>query len=261
MSKGHITDLKVKLTDGRMHYLATGQGPALVLLHSLGRTAYSWSEVLPALGEKHAVYAIDMMGHGDSDKPSRDYTMEDYGRSVVEFMEAMKLASATLIGNSIGSTIAVIAVANNPQRVDKLVLVGCPFRQTAQERREAIETARTQYDEAGSPLPRSLEDLKQTYVHVNEELRSKVNTERAKAGVWAWKALLALNSYDAAPALAKIACPTLLIFGEKDMLRAKEEVLKALIKGSKLVITPDAGHLPQVDNPTAFLKAVLPFLG
>ena len=60
--------------------------------------------------------------------------------------------------------------------------------------------------------------------------------------------------------MKRVKAQTLVMYGEKDFLRGKEKVLEGTIKDSKLVIIPDAGHLPQVDNPRAFLKIVQPFL-
>ncbi len=256
-----IEDDKIKLPDGRMHYQALGKGPALVLLHSMASSIWSWSTVLEPLAEKHSVYALDTMGQGDSDKPSRDYSIADYANSVVDFMKAKGINKATLIGNSVGAVIAVQMAAANPAIVDKMVLVGCPCRETEEERQQARLTMKTQYDEKGIPLPRSLDDLKLSYAHATPKLQAQVNEDRAKAGVWAWKCAVANNSFDIASALKKVKSTTLLVFGEKDMLRSKEKALQNYLKGSKLVIIPDAGHLPQVDNPKVFLEAVLPFLG
>ena len=88
----------------------------------------------------------------------------------------------------------------------------------------------------------------------------KVNEDRAKAGIWALKCRSTLFSFDIVPALEKVKADTLIVNGEYDMLRSKEETLKRHIKGSKLAIIPGAGHLPQIDNPEAFLEVVLPFL-
>ncbi|MBI2907029.1 MAG: alpha/beta hydrolase [Chloroflexi bacterium] len=261
MSQTKLVDGKVRLADGLMHYVAAGEGAPLVLAHPLGRSVSAWSEVMGVLAEKRAVYAVDIMGHGDSDKPSREYSIADYAWNIVEFMKSMKLDKASLIGNSIGATIVANVAASHPGLVEKLVLVGCPFRKTEQERREGLEMAKPQYDAAGNPLPRTMEDIKPTYVHASPALLDTVNAERDKAGVWCWKAMISLASYDPVPAIAAIRCPTLFVFGEKDLLRAKERALKARAKGSKLAVIPDSGHLPQVDNPKAFLEAVLPFLG
>lgn len=207
------------------------------------------------------MYALDTMGQGDSAKPARDYSIADYANSVVNFMKAKDISKATLVGNSVGAVIAVQIAAANPGKVDKVVLVGCPCRETEEERQQARLTMKTQYDDKGIPLPRSLEDLKQAYAHVTPELLAKANGDRAKAGVWASKCAMSNNSFDIAPALKKVKAVTLVVFGEKDMLRSKEKALQNHIKVSKLVIIPDAGRLPQVDNAKAFLDAVLPFLG
>ena len=212
------------------------------------------------LAKNHTVYALDTMGQGDSDKPSRDYSIEDYATSVVNFMEAKGVSKATLVGNSVGAVFAAQIAASYETKVDKLVLVGCPCFETDEERKEALATSRTSYDDNGIPLPRSLEDLKQHYVHVSTELQAKVNEDRAKAGVWAWKCITALFNFDIMPALKNIKASTLVVFGEKDMLRNKESTLINHIKGSKLAIIPQAGHLPQVDNPNAFSEVVLSFL-
>ncbi len=257
---GKIEDAKIALKDGKMHYLALGKGPAVILLHSMAGSVWSWSKVLEPLAQGHTVYALDTMGQGDSDKPSRDYTMPDYAASVVNFMDAKGISTATLVGNSVGAVFAALVAAAHPGRVKKLVLVGCPCRETEQERKEAMIASKAQYDDMGIPLARSLEDLRQHFVHVSSELQAKVNEDRAKAGVWAWKCSIAMNDFDIVPALKKVRAKTLLIFGERDMLRSKENALKNYIKGSELVIIPNAGHLPQVDNPEAFLEAVQRFL-
>lgn len=256
-----IKDANIRLPDGRMHYQSLGSGSPVVLLHSMGSSVWSWSNVMEPLARKHAVYVLDTMGQGDSDKPSRDYTIKDYADSVLDFMKAKGISKTALIGNSVGAVIAVQVAAANAAMVEKLVLVGCPCRETVQERQEALIAFKTRYDDAGIPLPRSLEDLKEHFVHVSLELQAKVNEDWAKSGVWAWKCSIANSNFDIVPALKRITARTLVVFGEKDMLRAKEKALQSYIKGSKRLVIPDAGHLPQVDNPEAFLSPVKRFLG
>ena len=81
-----IEDAKIELPDGKMHYLSLGRGSPVLLLHSMANSVWSWSKVLEPLAQRHTVYALDTMGQGDSDKPSRDYTIEDYATSAVNFM-------------------------------------------------------------------------------------------------------------------------------------------------------------------------------
>ncbi|MDY7019074.1 MAG: alpha/beta hydrolase [Chloroflexota bacterium] len=256
----NIQDSKIELPDGKMHYLLLGEGSPIVLLHSLASSVWSWAKVLEPLAQKHTVYALDTMGEGDSDKPCRDYTIEDYAQGVIDFMRAKGIIKATLIGNSVGAIFAAVVAVTEPTILEKLILVGCPCRETEQEREDAMAATKASYDDRGIPLPFSLEDLSQYYVHISPELQTKVNEDRAKAGMWAWKCRTAMTNFDIVPVLKKVEAETLLIFGEKDILRDKEKALNNHIRNSKLIIIPDAGHLPQLDNPKTFSEVVETFL-
>jgi pimeloyl-ACP methyl ester carboxylesterase len=259
-TNGKIEDAKVELPDGKMHYQALGEGSPLLLLHPMGTSVYAWSRVMRQLAAGHTVYALDAMGQGDSDKPGKDYTIEEFANAVVNFMKAKSIAKASLVGNSIGAVFAAQVAAVHPDMVDKLVLVGCPCRETEKERQESLASMKTRYDDKGLPFPRTMETLKQSYTRVSAELLAKVNDDLRKVGVWAYKTSLAFNNYDIVTAFKQVKAPTLVIFGERDMLRDKENAIKNYVKGSQLVLIPDAGHLPQMDNPDEFLKVVAPFV-
>lgn len=249
----------IQFEDGKLAYLAGGKGKNLILLHSLNISAESWEKVFGPLSQSHSVYALDMFGHGDSEKPSKNLLIEDYARSVVQFMDRRKIEKAVVCGNSVGALIAVELGAAFPQRAEKLVLVGCPARDPW-ERMERLALSALGFDAQGNPQPLSLADLKMTYAHPTPELAAWFNQLRAKAGVWVKKTMIAISLYDPFPQFSKIKCPTLVLFGDQDVLKEKEkEILKA-IKGAKSVILQDAGHVPQMDQPEAFLKAIDPFL-
>lgn len=249
----------IPLGDGKLAYLAGGKGKNLILLHSLNISADSWEKVFVPLSESHAVYALDMFGHGDSDKPAKNLLIEDYARSVVEFMDRMKIEKAMVCGNSVGALTAVELGAVYPQRFEKLVLVGCPAR-NPWERMERLALSALGFDAQGNPHPVSLTDLKMTFAHPTPELAGWFNQLRAKAGVWVKKTMIAISLYDPFPKFPQIKCPTLIIFGDQDVLKEKEKDILTGIDGSKSVILQDAGHVPQMDQPEAFLKAVIPFL-
>ena len=73
--------LSIKLDEGRVSYLTDGQGSPLLLLHSLGVSSESWSRVIKPMAQSCSVYAWDMMGHGDSDKPPWNFQIEDYAKN------------------------------------------------------------------------------------------------------------------------------------------------------------------------------------
>ncbi len=107
----------------RTHYLVAGEGPPLLLLHGLGASVATWRDNIAALAGKFRVYAIDLPGHGDTDKPrDMDYKMETMSAFLLEFLRIQKLEKVSLIGNSAGGSLGLQFALDHPERIDKLVL-------------------------------------------------------------------------------------------------------------------------------------------
>ena len=255
MKKGTVAAGEVRIS-----YLQEGRGKPLLLLHSMGVSGRAWREVMKPLGQSFAVYAWDMPGHGDSEKPPRWYTIPDYARRAVDFLEALGIKKAAVVGNSIGASIAAEMAAAWPRKVERLVLVGCPGWETVEERLQRLALAGAFLTPEGNPKPYSLKDLGRNWAHPTPQILRWVNRERAKAGLWVMKGMMAVNAYEIPKRLGRISCPTLIVYGSQDMLRDKEGVLRRGIRSSNAVVIPGAGHLPQIEAPQAFLQATLPFL-
>ncbi|MBI2165872.1 MAG: alpha/beta hydrolase [Chloroflexi bacterium] len=259
------TKSSIALKDGKVSYLYEaylyeGRGDTMILLHSMGVHSWSWQPVIPLLARRFVIYGLDMLGHGDSDKPPRDYKISDFAANVIEFMDRVKVRQAHIVGNSIGAIVGTEMAAAYPDRVRTLTLVGGPARGKA-EFRESWAQSASQYDEKGLRKPRTMEDLKGNFTKPTQELLDKMNESMVKAGAWSKKTMEALLDYDLPERFPLIKCPTLILFGERDTaLRQKEQEMLRLIKGSKLVVMPNAGHLPQIDDPPAFVKAVEGFV-
>ncbi|MFC1974665.1 alpha/beta fold hydrolase [Chloroflexota bacterium] len=250
----------VRLKDGGLFYISEGQGEPLVLLHSLGTSSESWHNVIEPLAKKFTVYAVDLMGHGNSGKPNMNYEIYHYAENVIELMDILGISTARVIGNSIGAMISLEMSVSFPQRVVKQVLVGCPASETAWEMMERLMLGALKYDAKGNPKPATMDDLSPFYVHITPETIEWINKLRAKAGLWCKKAHIAIALWDIMPKLPKVSCPTLVVFGDKDPLREKEQVLLRGIRGVKYNLIENAGHVPHIDAPEAFLKPVLEFL-
>ena len=86
-----------------MSYVESGpsDGPAIVLLHGITDSSFSFSRILPLINPRYRVYAIDQRGHGDSDKPESGYTMKDLAADVTAFLDAKRIKKAVVVGSGI----------------------------------------------------------------------------------------------------------------------------------------------------------------
>jgi pimeloyl-ACP methyl ester carboxylesterase len=119
----------VQATGIRTNYLEAGSGDKhVVLVHGSGPgvTAYAnWRGVLPELGKDFHVVAPDMVGFGYSERPEdAKYGLDTWADQTLGVMDALGIEKAHLIGNSFGGAIALRLATKNPDRVDKMVLMG-----------------------------------------------------------------------------------------------------------------------------------------
>lgn len=252
----------VPTPEGHIHFVKKGSGYPLVLLHPLGTSVWAWHAVIDSLSQHYTCYAFDMLGHGESDKPTRHFNLPDYARSVDHACQVLNIHRGHYIGNSVGAVLATEVAASYPDRVDKLVLVGCPVfdARTAPQR---LQDFAGQYDKKGLPRPRSLEELKAatTFANPRPEWVEANNRTRAQAGVWVGKLMESLAYYDIMARLPRIrASATLVMYGEVDRLRDGEELLHNNIVNASKTVLPGLGHIPQIEDPEAFIGALLPFL-
>ncbi|KAB2810919.1 alpha/beta fold hydrolase [Pimelobacter simplex] len=116
----------------RTHYLEAGAGAGrpLVLLHGSGpgvSASANWSGVMPRLAETHHVFAPDLAGFGDTVvEDGVQYDIKLWVRQLVEFLDAVGLESATLVGNSFGGGLSLATALRHADRIDALVLLGTP---------------------------------------------------------------------------------------------------------------------------------------
>lgn len=112
----------IKLSNGfSLRCLRAGRGRPLVLLHTLRTQLDYFQELVPILKSQHQVYALDLPGHGHSSILRTEYTEELFRNSVIEFIQQLKLSDVTLVGESIGGTLALTVSAELQDRVVRAV--------------------------------------------------------------------------------------------------------------------------------------------
>lgn len=114
----------------RTHWIEGGEGPPLVLMHGGGAGADSrgnWEACFPILGQHFRVIAPDMIGFGQTDKPSPDgYVYDQPGRNrhLADFLDALGLTGVAVVGNSMGGATAIGVALDRPDLLSKIVLMG-----------------------------------------------------------------------------------------------------------------------------------------
>src|SRR5581483_2376578 len=92
----------------RTYVKRAGKGSPIILLHGLGASSYSWRSTLPALADKHEVFAMDLPGFGRTDKPRDfDYSFAGFAKWMRAFMDRFEIHKASFAGNSMGGVISL----------------------------------------------------------------------------------------------------------------------------------------------------------
>lgn len=266
---------RTRVDGSEMSYVDIGEGPALVFVHGLGGSWQNWLENLPHFARAHRCIAMDLGGFGASDPVDGDVSMERYARSVAELMEQLGIASAGVIGNSMGGFIALELAIRFPERVERLVLVSAAVLWQEYRHAKPLVTLANATEVVAARVLAEVPDwvLRRPRARtqalrfggiraeVPRELqRELLLTARRTAGFL--PALQGLSSYPLRDELQSVRCPTLIVWGTKDPLvgvgHAKE--LESLIPGSRASIYEGVGHVVQLEAPDRFNREVEDFL-
>lgn len=115
-----------QLGSHRIHYFAGGRGEPLVLVHGLGGSARDWTMLAIRLAKGRRVYALDLLGYGDSDKPGSEYSIAAEAEIVRLFLDSQGLRQTDVAGWSMGGWVSLELAARQPQRVRRLVVFASP---------------------------------------------------------------------------------------------------------------------------------------
>lgn len=239
----------------RLHVRDTGPrtAPALILLHGFGSSLHTWDDWAALLDPSFRVIRYDEPGFGlTGADPSGDYS-DTRGTTVLAgLMDALGIPSATIIGNSMGGRIAWTFAATHPDRVGKLVLMAPDgFQSPGLEYGKKPEIpAMMKVLPYVLPTVMLRQSLAPAYVDrsvMTEALVTRYRDMMRAPGVR--QAILDRMAQtilvDPVPLLRRITAPTLLLWGEKDGMVPETNAADYLgaIRGSRLVVLPNRGHL------------------
>ncbi len=256
----------VRLSTGvRLHYLAQGDpaGRPVILLHGITDSWFSFSRVLPGISKAHRVYALDLPGHGESDRPADGYAPRDMAADVIAFMDALGIRRATLVGHSMGSFVAQQAALAAPERIAGLVLIGS----ATTVRNEVTLELQAAMASLPNPVPADFAmEFQASTVHqpVPEDFLIRVVAESRKVPARVWRAALAgLLETERYAGLGGSGMPALLIWGDRDGMfsRSEQEALVAALPIASLRVYRETGHAPHWERPEEVVRDLERFLG
>ncbi len=247
-------------------------GAPLVLIHGWTMSHWYFRPVLDALGADREIFALDLPGFGESDRPSPSafaYDAAAFADVVDSVMAALGVPRADVLGHSMGGGVAVALAARHPERVQRLVVVApAVYRlQVPPLVRLALlpvvgrwlmhaGTIRSEFARGTRAL--SVRDGRCLDDEWIEYFWARLN--RAGGHDAAHRCLEILTSDDNADA-AGVRAPTLIVWGDEDRLvpLAHGRRLVHAIAGARLEIVPASGHMPFIERPEEFLRVVRPF--
>jgi len=256
----------------QVHYHRTGTGKAIILLHAGLQESNMWAEQVVALAPNYEVISIDQPSHGKTTGIDTITLIADVIKVV---MDSLHIQKASVMGLSMGSVSAIDFALVYPKMMDKLILVSPGLN--------------------GWQAHFTMDSVSRNYLDTMDMLMATNNAENiAKQFVKTWcdgpyrqpsEVKASVRDYiyhtsvenirthhltgfpvfaipPAAGRLGNINCPTLIIYGDKDLglISAASKVLHQSIKGSQLTTFPNVAHMLNMEIPAAFNDALLKFL-
>ena len=257
---------EVRLSTGiRLHYAEQGaaSGEPIILLHGYSDSWFSFSRVLTPLAREAHVYALDLRGHGKSDKPAAGYHMRDLAADVVAFMDAKGIVRATVIGHSMGGFVAQQVALVAPKRVSRLVLIGTG---TTPRNIIGVEDLEQAVASLADPVPEAFaRDFQVSTVHtpVGDAFMDRAVAESLRLPARVWRELMVgMKATDRAVSLGRSGIPALVLRGEKDtyISAAETDSLAAMLVSASRKRYPNTGHAVHWERPAEVAGDVLGFI-
>jgi pimeloyl-ACP methyl ester carboxylesterase len=244
----------------RIHYYAGGEGPPIVFVHGLGGDALNWIKPMITLKRQHhRVYALDLLGHGKSDYPDIEYSIEQQSEMLRQFLAAQKLHSPDFVAVSMGGWIVLNLAIEHPENVRRLVV--------ADPAGLYFETPITS-DTFVPKTPAEMAALWQLLTPREMAFPAPVTRDFIReVSDRAWVIRRAFASFETRKDLLDgrvehLNAPVLILWGKQERLIPLQvgEQLHSEIPRSSLLVCPDSGHLAVFECWERFQPSVSGFL-
>ena len=257
---------KVRINELQLHYVAGGDGPAVMLLHELGGSTETWTDLRPSLmSAGFRAVALDLPGAGRSEVPATPYSLADLADDVLGLMDVLGLSQAFLVGLAVGGLLALQMAVTSRSRVLGLVLLDATLAIPEGNKAYARHRAETALrDGMAAEVDQSISrSFPPPVAAVCPEAMSayRIRFLRNSPQGYAFASMAALEA-DFRRVAPGIDFPALVLVGEHDLLFPPElaQILAETLPQSTYHVIPGAGHFPPLQTPALVCRLVTPFL-
>lgn len=248
-------------------------GEHVVFLHGTTGHLEAFVRNIPAHAERYRCHAIDMLGHGYTDKPDRPGVIPAYVEHLMGYLDAVGAERAHLVGESLGGWVSVWAATEHPERVASLQLLcmgGTKINPAVMERLKTSTSAAALEDDASFTRERLRllwadwdEELGDELTDVRYRIYHRPDFQKNLHNLLALQEVEVREQYLLRPErMGRVKAPTLVVWGNKNPFGAvpEAEAIAAAIPGARLEIFPECGHWPQHEKPELYNPLSLSFL-
>ena len=248
-----------------IEYTIEGDGPWLVLSHSLACDLSMWDAQIEALSARYKVLRYDTRGHGRTGAPTGPYSLEMLANDLKALLDALGIRQTHFVGLSMGGMIGQTFALEHPEMLKTLVLADTTSRYAPEALAIWEGRIKTALADGMEPLiAPTLErwftpNFFRTRPDAVKQIAEIIRRTPVAGYVGCCQALPHINL---TARLQEIKTPTLIVVGAEDAGTpvAMSEEMHAAKPGSELVIIPNASHLSNIEQPAAFTQAVMAFL-
>lgn len=228
---------------------------AILYIHGFWQSHSFWESVIKYFGNKYNLIALDLPGFGASDEPNSIWGVEEYSSFLCKFLEIVRIENPIVVGHSFGGKIATHLAIKHMAKALVVYSMGNVCRKISLTRRFVTLIVQI----ASNIQPNIVYHVFTNFLKPQEYKNNTIITKK-RSQIMCDIFLKMQTSFQVD--LSKVDCPTLLIYGEKDLIAPKENgiLLKGKIATSKLVIMPNTTHFLHIEDPIRFQIAIDKFL-
>lgn len=251
---------------GIVHYEVYGRGKPVILLHGWLGSWGLWQETMAYLGTSYRTYALDFWGFGESGKKRDSYMVQDFVSLVAQFMDALGIASAPIVGHSMGGTVSLSVAIQYPQRVSKVAVAGSPIAGSSLAPLLKLAGYRPiaflLFNLMG-PFRAWMKHYYSRRICTDPRFPDMMDRDLSRTTLESFLISIAtLRRTDLTRCLEQVRVPVLGMYGDKDRVvdPLQWQPLENGAPQTKIARFPDAGHFMMLESPAEFSQVLKNFL-